>query len=218
MKAAMIFDMDGTLFQTDRILEASLHDTFQLLRDEGMWKGNTPLEIYREIMGVPLSVVWKTLLPHHSLHEHGKVNDVFHQKLIDHIQKGNGALYPHTEELLTYLFGRGFPIFVASNGYPQYLKTIVEYFHLDQWILDCYSIQEIHSDDKGELIRKIKEDHNLTHGVVIGDRLSDFKGAEANHFLSIGCAFDFSKEKELSEADIVVEDLLEVKEYLEEMK
>jgi phosphoglycolate phosphatase len=53
---------------------------------------------------------------------------------------------------------------------------------------------------------------------VIGDRLSDFKGAEANHFLSIGCAFDFSQEKELSEADIVVEDLLEVKEYLEEMK
>ncbi|MGM0839185.1 MAG: HAD hydrolase-like protein [Bacillota bacterium] len=218
MKAAMIFDMDGTLFQTDRILEASLHDTFQQLRDEGMWKGDTPLEIYREIMGVPLSVVWKTLLPHHPLHIHGKANDVFHEKLIENIQKGKGALYPHTEEILAYLSGRGFPIFVASNGYPHYLKTIVEYFHLDRWILDSYSIQEIQSDDKGELIRKIKEDHKLTHGVVIGDRLSDFKGAEENHFLSIGCAFDFSQEKELHEADIVVEDLLEVKEYLEEMK
>ncbi|WRP08601.1 HAD hydrolase-like protein [Rossellomorea aquimaris] len=218
MKAAMIFDMDGTLFQTNRILEASLHDTFQRLRDEGIWKEETPLEIYREIMGVPLSIVWKTLLPHHPLHIHGKVNDVFHERLIENIQKGNGALYPHTEEVLAYLSGRGFPIFVASNGYPQYLKTIVEYFHLDQWILDCYSIQEIQSNDKGELIRRIKEEHNLTYGVVIGDRLSDFKGAEVNQFLSIGCAFDFSQERELSEADIVVKDLLEVKEYLDEMK
>ncbi|WP_374056744.1 HAD hydrolase-like protein [Rossellomorea sp. FM04394] len=218
MKAAMIFDMDGTLFQTNRILEASLHDTFQLLRDEGMWKGDTPLEVYREIMGVPLSVVWKTLLPHHPLHIHGKVNEVFQEKLIENIQKGKGALYPHSEEILTYLTGRGFPVFVASNGYPHYLKAIVKYFRLNQWILDCYSIQEIQSDDKGELIRKIKEDHNLTHGIVIGDRLSDFKGAELNQFLSIGCAFDFSQEKELREADIVVKDLLEVKKYLEEMK
>jgi phosphoglycolate phosphatase len=218
MKAAMIFDMDGTLFQTNRILEASLRDTFQLLRDEEMWKGDTPLEAYREIMGAPLSVVWKTLIPHHPIHVHVKVNEVFHEKLIDNILKGNGALYPHTEELLTYLSDRGFPIFVASNGYPQYLQTIVEYYSMDRWISSCYSIQEIESEDKGELIRKVKEDHVLTHGVVIGDRRSDFKGAEANHFLSIGCAFDFSQEEELLEADIVVGDLMEIIDYLEKVK
>ena len=218
MKAAMIFDMDGTLFQTNRILEASLQDTFQLLRDVDMWKGDPPLEAYNEMMGVPLSVVWKTLLPHHPTHVHGKVNEVFHDKLIQNILRGMGALYPHTEELLSYLFERGYPIFVASNGYPHYLKTIIEYYKLDRWISSYYSIQDIDSEDKGELIRKVKEDHDLTHGVVIGDRRSDFKGAEANHFLSIGCAFDFSQEKELLDADIVVDDLLEIREYLEKVK
>ncbi|PFA67737.1 nucleosidase [Bacillus sp. AFS015802] len=218
MKAAMIFDMDGTLFQTNRILEASLHDTFQLLRDEEMWEGDTPLKECREIMGVPLSVVWETLLPHHAIHVHEKVNEIFQDKLIENILSGMGALYPHTEDLLAYLAARGFPIFVASNGYPHYLDAIVKYYSLDQWISSWYSIQEIESKDKGELLRKVKENHGLTHGVVIGDRKSDFKGAEENQFLSIGCAFDFSQENELLEADIVVHDLMEIKDYLEKVK
>ncbi|MCR8850293.1 HAD hydrolase-like protein [Rossellomorea sp. SC111] len=218
MKAAMIFDMDGTLFQTNRILEASLHDTFQLLRDEEMWEGDTPLETYREIMGVPLSKVWKTLLPLHPFHIHERVNEVFQDKLIQNILGGMGALYPHTEDLLAYLCKRGFPIFVASNGYPRYLQTIVEYYALDRWILSCYSIEEIDSEEKGELIRKVKEDHYLSHGIVIGDRGSDFKGAKENEFLSIGCAFDFSQENELQDADIVVGDLIEIRDYLEKVK
>ncbi|MCA1058994.1 HAD hydrolase-like protein [Rossellomorea aquimaris] len=218
MKAAMIFDMDGTIFQTNRILEASLHDTFEILREEGKWKDETPIEAYREIMGVPLSVVWETLLPDHPNDVHGNVNKVFQDKLIHNIQGGKGALYPHTEALLSYLKERGYPIFVASNGYPHYLHAIVEYYSLDRWVTSIYSIQEIESDDKGDLIKKVKEDHQLTHGVVIGDRASDFKGAAVNHFLSIGCAFDFSQEEELLEADIVIRDLLEIRDYLEEVK
>ncbi|UII58175.1 HAD hydrolase-like protein (plasmid) [Cytobacillus spongiae] len=217
MKAAMIFDMDGTLFQTNQILEESLQDTFQLLRDKGMWNGETPVEAYRAIMGVPLYVVWETLIPHHPVHVHTEVNDLFQTLLIENIYRGKGKLYPHTVEILTYLSERGFRIFVASNGYPHYLKAIVEYYQLDQWIENCYSIQEIKSNDKGKLIQRIKEEHDLSYGVVIGDRLSDFEGARANDLLSIGCAFDFSQEIELREADIVVEDLMEIKEYLEEM-
>lgn len=218
MKAAMIFDMDGTLFQTDRILEASLQDTFQLLRDEDKWEGDAPIETYREIMGVPLSDVWKTLLPMHPIHVHERVNELFQDKLIQNIMGGMGALYPHTEDLLAYLTERGFPIFVASNGNPRYLEAIVDYYSLDRWILSCYSIDDVDSEDKGELIRKVKEDHDLSHGIVIGDRRSDFKGAEANEFLSIGCDFEFSQENELQEADVVVGDLIEIRDYLVKMK
>lgn len=218
MKAAMIFDMDGTLFQTDRILGTSLQDTFQLLRDEDKWEGDAPIETYREIMGVPLSDVWKTLLPMHPIHVHERVNELFQDKLIQNIMGGMGALYPHTEDLLAYLTERGFPIFVASNGNPRYLEAIVDYYSLDRWILSCYSIDDVDSEDKGELIRKVKEDHDLSHGIVIGDRRSDFKGAEANEFLSIGCNFEFSQENELQEADVVVGDLIEIRDYLEKMK
>lgn len=44
MQKALIFDMDGTLFQTDRILELSLDDTFNYLRTQGKWEGKPPLK------------------------------------------------------------------------------------------------------------------------------------------------------------------------------
>ncbi|BCB03553.1 HAD hydrolase-like protein [Bacillus sp. KH172YL63] len=218
MKAAMIFDMDGTIFQTNRILENALQDAFQYLRDQGMWKGAAPLDEYKEIMGVPLPVVWGTLLPHHPVDVRKTMNEIFHERLIENIYRGNGSLYPHAADLFEYLSQRGYPIYIASNGQPKYLKAIVEHYRLGRWISDYYSIQSIQSGDKGELIRSIKEEHQLSYGMVIGDRLSDFMAAHANQFLSVGCAFDFSQAHELAEADIVVDDLIEVKKFLEKVK
>lgn len=54
MLQALIFDMDGTLFQTDKILELSLDDTFDHLRSLQLWDTVAPIDKYREIMGVPL--------------------------------------------------------------------------------------------------------------------------------------------------------------------
>ncbi|MFJ5758858.1 HAD hydrolase-like protein [Neobacillus sp. NPDC093182] len=66
MLESIIFDMDGTLYQTNKILELSLEDTFNYLTSLGKWEGQTPIEKYREIMGVPLPQAWETLLPNHS--------------------------------------------------------------------------------------------------------------------------------------------------------
>lgn len=78
MKKAIIFDMDGTLFQTNLILEPALSATFDVLRAKGLWQGETPIEKYREIMGVPLSVVWETLCPMHTLETREESNALFH--------------------------------------------------------------------------------------------------------------------------------------------
>lgn len=94
MSFAVIFDMDGTLFQTDKILEHSLEETFDYLRSVHLWEGETPIEKYRAIMGVPLPVVWKTLLPNHSDEVRLNANELFHEKLIANINRGKG-LYIH---------------------------------------------------------------------------------------------------------------------------
>lgn len=48
MNKAFIFDMDGTLFQTNLILEPALDATFDVLRTNGLWQGETPIEKYRD--------------------------------------------------------------------------------------------------------------------------------------------------------------------------
>lgn len=114
MSKAIIFDMDGTLFQTNLILEPALEETFDVLRKENLWDIKTPIEQYRKIMGVPLPVVWETLCPNHSLEIREKSNEIFHKKLIELIKAQKGALYADVERTLNEL-SKKHPLFIASK-------------------------------------------------------------------------------------------------------
>lgn len=210
MEHAVIFDMDGTLFRTDLILELALDETFDYLRSEEKWIGPTPIDQYRNIMGVPLPVVWKTLLPQYDEQTKEEVDAYFLTRLIKNIKNGNGALYPGVLELFERLNQLNHPIFIASNGLVDYLQAIVTHYELDRWITATYSIQQIDTLDKGDLVAEIVKKYKIQAGFVVGDRLSDISAARANGLISIGCRFDFAQETELKEADYIVNHLSEV--------
>lgn len=46
---------------------------------------------------------------------------------------------------------------------------------------------------------------------MVGDRISDIKAAKDNGLTAVGCSFDFAKEEELSQADVVINDLIELR-------
>ena len=214
MLQSLIFDMDGTLFQTDRILELSLDDTFNHLRSLNLWDSNTPIDQYREIMGVPLPKVWEALLPNHSKEVRKQTDAYFLERLIENINSGKGALYPNVKEVFTYLKENNYAIYIASNGLVEYLKAIVSYYQLDHWVTETFSIQQIQTLDKGDLVKKIIKKYDLTNAAVVGDRLSDLNAAKDNGLIAIGCRFDFAQEDELAQADFVIDDLMELKTIL----
>jgi phosphoglycolate phosphatase-like HAD superfamily hydrolase len=214
MTLSFIFDMDGTLFQTDKILELALDDTFNHLRSLQLWNTSTPIEQYRKIMGVPLPKVWETLLPTHTMEVREQMDAYFLERLIENIKSGKGALYPHVKEVFSYLKEKNCSVFIASNGLKEYLKAIVTYYQLDQWVTETCSIQQIKSLNKSDLVQSIVQKYDISHAAVVGDRLSDIMAAKDNGLVSIGCNFDFAQEEELSQADLVIDDLIELKEIV----
>ncbi|MCM3156701.1 HAD hydrolase-like protein [Bacillus subtilis] len=218
MAQSLIFDMDGTLFQTDHILELSLEDAYDFLRSLGKWDTVTPIQKYREIMGVPLPEVWKVLLPNHSNEIREKMDAYFLERLIANINQGKGALYPHVEEIFSYLRDNNYSIFIASNGLIEYLKAIVSFYQLDRWVTETFSIQHIHTLNKGDLVNTILKKYGIQQAAVVGDRLSDINAAKDNGLLAIGCYFDFAQEEELAQADFVIHDLIELKTLLPGLK
>ncbi|MFS0689674.1 HAD hydrolase-like protein [Sporosarcina sp. 179-K 8C2 HS] len=214
MIQSFIFDMDGTLFQTDSILELALDDTFEHLRSIDKWNSATPIEMYREIMGVPLPIVWETLMPNHSMEERELADAYFLERLLEKIRNGNGALYPDVTEVFTYLTENSCSIYIASNGLIDYLEAIVNYYRLDRWVTEIFSIEHVESLNKSDLVRSIVQKYGITNGAVVGDRLSDINAAKDNGLLSIGCNFDFAREDELAQADVVIDDLIELKKII----
>ncbi len=150
MVQSLIFDMDGNLFQTEKILEISLEDTFNYLRKLGNWNDITPIEKYREIMSVPLPIVWQALMPNHTDEVRKRANTYFLNKLIENIKNGKSALYPNVDKVFKYLKENTPSIYIASNSLKEYLKAIVDYYHLDKWVTETFSIQQIQTLDKGD--------------------------------------------------------------------
>jgi phosphoglycolate phosphatase-like HAD superfamily hydrolase len=211
MIQSFIFDMDGTLFQTDKILESSLEDTFNHLKSLKKWDKDTPVDKYREIMGAPLPKVWETLLPNHSIEEREQTDAYFLERLIENIRSGKGDLYPNVKEVFSFLTENNCSIYIASNGLIAYLAAIVDFYNLDTWVTETCSIQQIESLNKSDLVRTIIDKYGITHGAVVGDRISDINAAKDNGLVAIGCNFDFAQEDELAQADVVIEDLNELK-------
>ena len=85
-------------------------------------------------MGVPLPIVWETLLPNHSIEIRDQTDTYFLKRLITNIKNGKGALYPNVKEVFSYLKEYNFSIYIASNGLTEYLQAIVEYYQLDNWL------------------------------------------------------------------------------------
>ncbi|MBU9674945.1 HAD hydrolase-like protein [Planococcus sp. CP5-4] len=214
---AIIFDMDGTLFQTATILEQSLEESFSVLRERGEWQGPAPIEEYRNIMGVPLPEVWEALLPGKAEETKREMDGYFLERLIANIKNGKGALYPDVRKVFGELYESGYSIFIASNGLVRYLAAIVTRYGLAEWVTETFSIEQAATSDKGELVRMIIEKYGVTEGAVVGDRLSDIRAAKANGLFAVGCRFDFAQEQELKEADAVIDGLSELKALLEQV-
>jgi adenosylhomocysteine nucleosidase len=210
MLQSLIFDMDGTLFQTDKILELSLEDTFNHLRTLNKWDTVAPIDKYREIMGVPLPKVWEVLLPNHSDEVRKQTDAYFLERLVENIRSGKGALYPNVKEVFSYLKANNCSIYIASNGLTEYLNAIVSYYNLDKWVTETFSIQQIQTLDKGDLVKTILKKYDIKKAAVVGDRLSDIYAAKDNGLTAIGCNFDFAQEDELTQADLVIDDLIEL--------
>ncbi|MGF9740652.1 HAD family hydrolase [Priestia megaterium] len=211
MLQSLIFDMDGTLFQTDKILEMSLDDTFNHLRTLNQWDMSTPINKYREIMGVPLPKVWEALLPTHSDEIRKYTDEYFLKRLVENIRNGKGALYPNVKEIFSFLKENNCSVYIASNGLKEYLEAIVDYYELNNWVTETFSIQQIQTLDKGDLVKTIIKKYDIKSAAVVGDRLSDINAAKDNNLLAVGCNFDFAQADELAQADVVIDDLIELK-------
>lgn len=197
---AVLFDMDGTLFKTEKILVSVLDKTFDYLREKGQWEGEPPFEECKKLLGSTLEELWCSLLPDKTEDIRKEADRVFLQNMVQEIGFGKGELYPRVLEVLKEINSMKIPIFIASNGLEGYIDSINKYYGLHEFITDFYSSGRFKCSSKVELVERLLEDYKIKNAVMVGDRKSDIEAANKNNLVSIGCNFGFANSDELKEA------------------
>ncbi len=212
---AMMFDMDGTLFETETVLLPAYHRTFQQLRSEGLYEGETPPEeIILSSLGMLLEDIWARVMPGASRQTIDRANELLLQLQLQLMEEGISRLYPQVVETLESLHAQGVRLFIASNGLEGYVKGITSVHDLDRLLEGVYSAGEYETETKTELVRLLMEQHGLQSAWMVGDRSSDVEAGKGNGQTVIGCRYaDFGDAGELAGADVVIqsfEQLLDV--------
>lgn len=216
IRFAALFDMDGTILKTETIVESAFEATFDALRNEGKWVGETPLDRYRSILGVTLEQVWIEVMPNSSDEVRREADQLLLSYLIEELKNGNGELYEGVRETLTELSKMGIPLFIASNGLEPYIDAIVEAEGLHSVFQDFYSAGRFGTKSKTELVSRLVSDYEVQSGVFIGDRKGDIVAGNQNGLMTIGCQFGFAHANELEDADHIVTEFSKVGEIIKQ--
>lgn len=203
---AVIFDMDGTLFQTESLLAHVHPRLFAALKEEGLYTGETPpVEKLIGCLGMLLEEIWQIVMPDASEAARRRADELMLQYELEELEAGNGSMYPQVAETLRELKARGIKLFVASNGLEAYVKGIVRIKGLGSLFDGLYSAGEYETASKVDLVALLLARHGIRQGWMVGDRSSDVEAGKDNGLAVVGCDYaGFGGDAELAGADVCI--------------
>lgn len=209
---AMIFDLDGTLFKTETLLIPAYHSTFNQLREEGLFVGETPPdERILSSLGLLLEQIWKNVMPNQSKQTHRRADKLLLHYQTEGLKAGMGELYPNVRPTLTKLHEKGIRLFTASNGLEGYVKGVAKYKGISPLFEGLYSAGEYHTQSKVDLVRLLLTHYKIKSAWMVGDRSSDVEAGKKNNILVIGCDYaGFGSPRELEGSDYILQAFPEI--------
>jgi len=204
-KALIIFDVDGTLFQTAKVTVPAVQRT---LAAQGLPEPDAasvcahigrPVEEYLEWLA--------SLCPPGRAAE---IVDAANRLELDLIG-AEGELFPGMREALDELQAEGHVLAICSNGPDDYVNEFLDAHDMRRY-LTIVRIRGTRYSGKEAMIREILERVSLRPAIVVGDRDDDVSAAHANGALVIAVSYGFGSAEELAGADGTIHAAAEIPE------
>jgi phosphoglycolate phosphatase len=218
MPEAIIFDLDGTLFQTETLLETVHRRVFETLRGEGLYLNPLPpIDTLLGSLGMLLSDIWQRVMPDGSPEAHKRANILLLKYEMEELAAGRGQLYPGVIETLRELRSRGIRLFIASNGLEEYVKGVPAVKGIGDWFEGKYSAGEFATLSKVDLVRRLLDTFGVEKAWMVGDRSSDVEAGKSNGLFVVGCNYaGFHRPGELDGSDAIIQTFPELLKLLPE--
>lgn len=196
----LIFDFDGTIFDTSSIAPRTTIEAVKRLRAEGVSCEMPTSEQVQSLVGLTAEEFWRALLPgqdDRTIERATHIEADLEQELL---KSGAGRLYPGMRDALRRLAEDGWALYIASAGSTDYLTAAIEAAGLTGLFTGIMS-----GHDKADMVARILAARPWKDAVMVGDRRRDLDGARANGIPVIGCRYGFAEPCELDSADICID-------------
>ena len=184
MKKAVIFDMDGTLWDSvDEIVES--------------WNKTCPeMHIRREqligLMGKTMDCFAKELLPQYEMNQAMEIIHACEQDENEYLSRVGAKLYGDIRKVFETLRDMGYEIGIVSNCQAGYIEVFLEATGLGHYFKGHLCPGDT-GKAKADNIRTIIEQNHLQHAVYVGDTDDDYKATHEAGIPFVHAAYGFGQ-------------------------
>ena len=205
----VIFDLDGTLSDSENSIITTLKQTFSHL---GI--SEPPYETLRRFIGPPLT---DSFMRYCGLSDRQAVDARYvYQEYFDVTGKELNVLYDGAEDLLQYLKKQGRKLYVATTKEEKASLYILRKLGVSHYFERIVGASKDNSlCGKGALLKKLigLENIDVSSAVIIGDTVYDVKGAEEAGIDCVAVLYGFNTAQQLldSGAKVLAADIPSLK-------
>lgn len=194
----IIFDLDGTLFQTK---PCDINAINYLFDELGLDRIDE--QYITQNIGKKTDDFLRSLLPSNINPQ--DVRQRFRELEQCEVNE-SGILFPNVVEMLDELTLKGHSLFICSNGSMEYIELVLKRTGIKKYFSKIISSKLYNS--KAEAVNNIMNSKECA--VLIGDTLTDINAATKNNIPSIGVTYGYGKEEEILEATFRAQNTTEI--------
>ena len=191
MKTGLIFDMDGTLWDSSANVAASWTEKIRLL---GLDRPEITKQDIMGVMGLTMDRLAAIIFSDLPEDKRMELLDLCCEYENGYLRSHGGVLYPDLEETLQRL-SRNYGLYIVSNCQKGYIEAFLDYYGFWKYFRDieCYGNNLL---DKGSNIALLAERNGLRKAWYIGDIQGDYDSAMKAGVGFIHAAYGFGTIRE----------------------
>jgi phosphoglycolate phosphatase len=205
---AVVFDLDGTLWQPQSIVLPAYKEVFSQLD-----VASPSDDVLLETLGHPFDVIWKKVLPGADADVVARAHSLMISAERHYLHSVDVAPFPGVIETLQQLRRRGVDTYILSNCQRDYLEVVPDRLGIGELFTARYCAEDYPGLSKAEIIRAVRPPVRMP-AVMVGDRFHDMEAGRENGLITIACRFGFGHPDEFVGADYSAASFLEVQETL----
>lgn len=187
MKKAVIFDLDGTLWDSVDNIVISWNEAYEKL-------GEDSIRITREdllgLMGKTMDKFAEELLPHIPLERAMEMMHICEQAENEYLREHGAILLGDVKTVFEKIKELGYGVCIVSNCQSGYIESFLDYYQLAELVddIECYGNT---LQGKAENLKLLTARNDLAEYVYVGDTQGDYDACKEAGVPFIWAAYGF---------------------------